>query len=284
MPDNSEYWLVPEKDENGNETGYYTREPDGISGMTVSALSGFCGLASGSTSAVSTWLTLIEGSEPETNDLPEPMKPFAGKHLRLETNDLQGRIIIPDEVCQAIAEYYAFDARDYKGKEVAKNNFRIIAKAGMRLFIWSKTGYEPQSKKLASFNSYTLGRIALHHSDLTSPLPDGYFSCFDKMLEILQRLNIRLRYQLQEEWFDHSKGDFRYLEPDISLGILFSSFFTSNYQEAFEKYEKEYKTRINNPRIRNLWSDKLIKLKWRADRLLAEQELRYNTFLNHEVQ
>lgn len=154
----------------------------------------FCGLAPGSTSAVSNWLKLIESSDPETNTLPESMKPYAGKVLRLETNDLQGRLIIPDEACQAIAEYYAFDARDYSGQKAARDNCRPLLKAGMRLFIWSKTGYQPQKKKIASFNSYTLGRIALHHSDLTDPLPDGYFSCFDKMMEILQKLDIRLGY------------------------------------------------------------------------------------------
>ena len=49
--------LVPEIDSTGNETGYYTREPDGTSGMTLSALSEFCGLATGSTTAISNLLT-----------------------------------------------------------------------------------------------------------------------------------------------------------------------------------------------------------------------------------
>jgi hypothetical protein len=47
-------------------------------------------------------------ANPETNDLSECLKPFAGEELRLETNDLQGMLIIPDEVCQAVVEYYAF--------------------------------------------------------------------------------------------------------------------------------------------------------------------------------
>jgi hypothetical protein len=278
MSDNSEYWLVPEKDENGNETGYYTREPDGVSGMTVSALSEFCGLASGSTSAISNWLKAIENSDPETNTLPESMKPYAGKVLRLETNDLQGRLIIPDEVCQSIAEYYAFDARDYPGQKVARDNCRPLLKAGMRLFIWSKTGYQPQSIKVSSYNSYTLGRIGLHHSELTDPLRDGYFSCFDKMMYILQNLDIRLGYQLGEEWFDTSKGDFRYLEPDISIGKLFSSFFTSDYSQSLIEYQKEFDSRLNNPRVKKFWSQDLIKLKWKADRLFTEQQIRLKHF------
>jgi hypothetical protein len=37
-----EYSLIPAVDDSGDETGYYTREPDGVSGMTVSALADFC--------------------------------------------------------------------------------------------------------------------------------------------------------------------------------------------------------------------------------------------------
>jgi hypothetical protein len=279
MSDNVEYWLVPEKDESGNETGYYTRQPDGVSGMTVSALSEFCGLAAGSTSAVSTWLDLIESSDPETNSLPDPMKPFAGKRLRLETNDLQGRLIIPDEACQAIAEYYAFEARSYPGQNIARNNCRVLMKTSLRFFIWSKTGYQPtQRKQIISFNDYTLGRIAVHHSALNSPMPDGYFSCFDKMIEILQKLDIRLGYQLAEQWYDTRNGTERFLEPDISIGLLFSSLFTSKYLEEYSKYQQEYQSRKNNPKIKQFWSSNLIKLKWRADRAFVEQSLREKYF------
>ena len=64
-----DYKLVPEVDSTGKETGYYTREPDGVSGMTVSALYEFCGLASGSTTTMSDLLTKIKDSDPEANDL-----------------------------------------------------------------------------------------------------------------------------------------------------------------------------------------------------------------------
>ncbi len=111
--------------------------------MTVSALSAFCGLAVGSTTAISNLLAEIEASDPETNDLPDCLKPFAGRGWRLETNDSRGRLIVPDEVCYAIAEYYVFEARQYNGKQIATTNFRSIAKAGMRVFIWSRTGFIP---------------------------------------------------------------------------------------------------------------------------------------------
>lgn len=88
-----------------------------------------------------------EGSDPETNDLSEPLKPFAGKDLRLETNDLQGRLIIPDEACFAIADHYANHARSYKSKSLCKQNLQGLGNVSMRLFIWSKTGFVPQVLK-----------------------------------------------------------------------------------------------------------------------------------------
>ncbi|MBW4616367.1 MAG: hypothetical protein KME21_24450 [Desmonostoc vinosum HA7617-LM4] len=128
-----------------DELGFCTRSSDGVSGMTVRALSNFCGLAEGSSSAISNLLTQIENSDPETNHLPETLKPFAGKRLRLETNDSQNSLFVIDELCHTILEYYAVDARKYKGKQVALNNYRMIARAGLRVFIWSQTGYSPQT-------------------------------------------------------------------------------------------------------------------------------------------
>lgn len=133
--------LIPHRDEFGEETGYYTREPDGISGMTVTALADFIGATQAAT--ITQILKRIRQADPLTNDLPEVLKPFAGSDLRLLTNDLQGRVIIADEPCHAITEYYAFDARDYAGKDIAITNYRAVGKAGMRLFIWAKTGYTP---------------------------------------------------------------------------------------------------------------------------------------------
>lgn len=162
MPDESEeYQLIPEYDEKGEETGYYTREPDGVSGMSVSALSELCVLAEGSTSAISNLLTQIEQSNPETNTLSDPLKPFAGKDLRLETNTPTGLIIIPDEACQGVLEHYAFEARRYQGQPKAVEKYRAIAKAGMRIFIWSKTGFipEPLRQNLRSHTSIYIERL-----------------------------------------------------------------------------------------------------------------------------
>ena len=214
MPDNSEYWLVP-----SNEPGYYTREPDGISGMTVSALADFCGVDQ---PVITNLLNKVRDSDPILNDLEDCLKLYAGNDLRLISNDSQGRLIIIDEVCQAILEYYAFDARSYKGKDIAVNNFRVISKAGMRLFIWSKTGYVPpefRQDKQAAKGSYWYKRLGLAMSNLEKPLQAGYFCVYLEMMRFFNELEVRLGYVVP----DFNVDTFQYVIPDNSIGQCFNS-------------------------------------------------------------
>lgn len=215
MVNNQEFLLVPEYDDSGDETGYYTREPDGVSGMTISALSDFCGLASGSTTAVSNLLDKIEASDAETNDLAESLKPLAGKDLRLETNDPQGRKLIQDEVCQAITEYYAFEAREYGGKSVAVRNYRAAAKAGIRFFIWAKTGFVPEPLRQSLKTNTTvyierLENIRDHH------VPDELWTTFREGAEVLLLIEKEMGVPVDQmdlcdgsigrRWSDYRKG------------------------------------------------------------------------------
>jgi len=125
-----------------NEFEFYTRQSDGVSGMSVTALGNFCGVEQ---PAITQMLNKIRDLDPITNNLPKSLKSYVGKDWRLITNDAQNSLFVIDELCHAILEYYAFDARRYKGKSIAVDNYRMIARAGLRLFIWSKTGYQPQS-------------------------------------------------------------------------------------------------------------------------------------------
>jgi len=125
-----------------DDQSYCTRDVDGVSGMTVTALSQFCGTGK---SAITQLLNQISDSDPFTNELAESLKQFAGNDWRLFTNDPSGAVFIIDEVCHAVLEYYALEARKYKGKQIAVNNYRMVAKAGLRVFIWSQTGYSPKN-------------------------------------------------------------------------------------------------------------------------------------------
>ncbi|NEP61333.1 MAG: hypothetical protein F6K31_30985 [Symploca sp. SIO2G7] len=137
---------------------------------------------------------------------------------------------------------------------------------------------EQGGQQQSPFNSYTLQRISVHHSTSILPLPDGYFCCFDKMIEILQRLDVRLGYQLGEQWFDRRDGVERYLEPDISLGQHFSRLFTSDYLSVETKFQDKYQSRLASSRVRKFWNQELIDLKWKSDRALAESLLRKKHF------
>ncbi len=126
-----------------DELGFCTRQNDGVSGMTVTALANFCGTKQ---AVITNLLNRIRDCDPISNDLSNYLKPYAGKDWRLISNDKQTQsVFIIDEVCHAILEYYAIDARKYKGKQIAVNNYRMIARAGLRVFIWSQTGYSPQT-------------------------------------------------------------------------------------------------------------------------------------------
>ncbi|MEA5554590.1 hypothetical protein VB713_27045 [Anabaena cylindrica UHCC 0172] len=122
------------------DQSYCTRFSDGVSGMSVTALAQFCGTEQ---HTVTQFLNRLRDSNPITNELVECLKPFVGSDWRLITSDPSGKVFIIDEVCHAVLEYYALEARKYKGKQIAINNYRMIAKAGLRMFIWSHTGYSP---------------------------------------------------------------------------------------------------------------------------------------------
>jgi hypothetical protein len=181
MANNSEYRIIPAYDGDGNETGYYTREPDGLSGMTVGALAAFCGVVS---QTITQLLNRIENSDPITNTLSESLKPFAGKALRLITNDVQGRLIVPDEACFAIAEYYALDARSYASQDVAKQNYRMAGRAGLRVFIWAQTGFIPEVLR-DSLRSNTTTYIERLENIRDHDIADNQWTTFREGAEVL---------------------------------------------------------------------------------------------------
>ena len=220
-----DYKLVPEIDSTGNETGYYTREPDGVSGMTVRALAEFVGT---SPAAVTQLLNRVRDSDPLTNTLAESLKRFAGMDLRLLTNDLQGRLIVFDEACQAVAEYYAFDARDYEGKEIAIANCRAILRAGIRIFIWTKTGYNPPVTRQESRGTYWYSRVRLALSDASRPLQSGYFCAYLEMMKFFQELENYAEYIV----LDTNPQTDKYLVPDISIALMFNTWLRDDKEEA----------------------------------------------------
>lgn len=77
----------------------------------------------------------------------------------------------PDVVCAAVLEYYAFDATPPRPE--ALHNFRIFASAGLRLYIYSKTGYDPKKQVPDAWRAY-------HARNLMNAAPPGFFSVFQE--------------------------------------------------------------------------------------------------------
>ena len=245
MPD--DFYLVSAYDESRNETGYYTREPDGVSGMTISALAEFC--STSQPAVVSSLLTRIEVSDPVSNDLPDCLKSLAGKDLRLVSNDLQGRLIVPDDACSAISEYYAFEARQYAGKQVAIDNYRSMAKAGMRIFIWVRTGYIPPILR-DSLKAHTSNYIQRLENTYDHEIADHLWSVFREGAEVLLLVEKKMRVPVDKmdlcdgsigrRWSDYRKTQDWATSPVESYTHVFRDQRENRYPMAYQLTELQH--------------------------------------------
>ena len=180
--------------------------------------------------------------------------------------------VYTEKVCLAFLEYYAYEAIPETNRtEKAKSLYRQFASKTFREFIYALVGY---NQPRLTFSQYTLSRITHHHDVSSNPLPDGYFCLFDKMIEILQKFDLKIGYSLGERWYDTRNNEERFLEPDISLGQNFSKLFIDDFDKVNAKFQGEYTSRSNDPKIKKVWSRSLITLKWRRDRAFAEKQVR----------
>lgn len=89
----------------------------------------------------------------------------------------------PDAVCMAILEYYAFEA-DLSGKAIALDNYKRLARFGLRQFIYNETGYSKRDDN-------DLWRIFKDRVSLTyDSVPSGYFSVFKELASLIVTLGL----------------------------------------------------------------------------------------------
>jgi hypothetical protein len=81
-----------------------------------------------------------------------------------------------DDVCTIVLEYYAFESEAKSPKALA--NFRKLASASLRLFIYRSTGYDPQNRIPEKWTQF-------HDRLLLNPTPLGFFSVFREMSDIV---------------------------------------------------------------------------------------------------
>lgn len=186
---------------------------DGNAYLSMRSLSRLCGIANSTISEtasqwaegrrdsrISKWL-VKHGFSRSTLYIPTGIPGVAGNHVAAFTED----------ICMLILEYYAFEVAT--PTEAAQSNYRRLARAGLRLFVYSSLGYDP-SVRIADIWREFHDRLTLH------PAPHGHFSVFAELSAFLMaaiRRGLRL---------DHRTV------PDISVGKLWADHWQSNNLEA----------------------------------------------------
>lgn len=128
----------------------------------------------------------------------------------------------PEEVVMAFLDYYAFD----QNKPKAVDNYRVLARAGFRLFVYTALGYDPLSKIPDPWREFH-DRLVLH------ALPVGYFSVFKEMSDFIL-VSIRNGFKL-----DHKNV------PDISVGRRWRKYWDDN--NMADKFGESQKCEHNYP-------------------------------------
>jgi hypothetical protein len=104
----------------------------------------------------------------------------------------------PDSVCMVFLEYYAFEV-DGQASDVARKNYRTLARSTLRVFIYKALNYNPTRAVSDSWQQF-------HDRLLLNNAPTGFFSVFKEIADvILSAIKGGLRV-------DHETV------PDISVG------------------------------------------------------------------
>lgn len=134
--------------------------------------------------------------------------------------------LIPDHVCMAVLEYYAFDASSASNVH-ALNSYRTLAGAGLSAFIYQKVGYNPNQSPNAAWQKFH-DRVSLAYNTV----PPGYFSVFKEIADMIVTL-IRGGADLGDKFI-----------PDISVGIHWGKHWTTNNLDVVYgmrmKYDHNY--------------------------------------------
>jgi hypothetical protein len=219
------------KEVNGLEMGVLS---DGTVYLSQKALAKLCGVANSSISDVSSeW-----GADKKTSKLA---KWLVGEGVsddslfrKTELPGVAGNTTYAygEDVSKLILEYYAFEVEN----ETAKQNYRVLGRAGLRAFVYHQLGYDPANAVPISWRHF-------HDRLLMASAPAGYFSVFK---EIADFVIAAIRGGLP---VDHNTV------PDISVGKAWSACweangFTAAYGERIRhdhNYPSYFPQAISNP-------------------------------------
>lgn len=210
--------IVRFADIQGIEMGVFS---DGSAFLTGRALARLCGVAP---SVVSEWANSFDPDSAKRRDrvisnlLTEAGYVGPPFHARVDN----GRAVsaFPEQVCMAVLEWYAFEAAEVDRRPEALRNFRVLARAGLRAFVYSTLGYDPSGVD-SVFASY-------HQRLLLNPMPSGYWSVFSETAHVV--LNA-IRHGLIVD---------SHTVPDISVGQLWSKYWVDSGMD----YHFDHKRRL----------------------------------------
>lgn len=152
---------------------------------------------------------------------------YRGTELHFRTLGKSGELVgFQDAVCMAVLEYYAFDAKQ-SNSQVAIQNYRLLARSSLRLFIYKGCGYNPESHLAAGWKQFH-DRVSLTYN----AVPHGYFGVFKEISDLIVRLGQSGMH------IDHE------FVPDISVGLTWAKHWnTMGLSKQFgerAKYQHNY--------------------------------------------
>jgi hypothetical protein len=142
-------------------------------------------------------------------------------HFNVKANG-KDAFAIPDAVCMAFLEYYAFESSQGDRKQ-ALENYRYLARVSFREYIYNTCGYDPQQQIPESWKNYH-ERVLLNDQ-----MPIGFFSVFREIAEIVIHM-IKNDCDIDSETV-----------PDISVGSTWANHWRS------AKLEQTYGERQRYP-------------------------------------
>lgn len=151
----------------------------------------------------------------------------------------------PDIVCMAFLEYYAFESKGDNSTALA--SFRSFAGIGLQKYIYDALNYTPSDKW-----KYHHDRISI----LNDSAPVGYFTIFQEINGLIVDL-IGAGLTVNDKTI-----------PDISVGIMWGKYWTSNNLESkfgprieyAHNYPGYYPQAMSNPQSANAYPDAALPL------------------------
>lgn len=167
-----------------------------------------------------------------------------------------------EPVVMALLEHYAFDAENKS--EIAQNSFRVLSRAGFRVFVYESTGYQPQREQIDSWRHFH-DRVDL----ILNKVPAGYYCVFQEISGMIVSL-IRNDVIVDDKMI-----------PDISVGQHWAKHWKANaLNEEFgdridyeHNYPEYYDQAKSNPQPAKAYPDESLHIfrRWFSETYLTSK-------------